>query len=461
VVAALALALAPACRQAQDEASVRRREAQAIEGQLGSTRVRLYRALKTSVRSLPPRDELYRITAGREELTRDEWAALIEREPALAPYNRRVGLLVVGAQVREAAYAGALVTAAVLAASAGGRLAGDPSDNPVLQLPRTRNPFGSPVAFYRECRDILADDEDRYPTLCVSMMPGTLHRAALERRGIFATPPFDRLAMPAFEHLALGCSWLTLQPVLALYELQRARVEDLSFLEAAVLHAARAALFNQSRWYYHALDELDALEREIPKLAAVAALVERETTPEQAEALMRGLLHLMRYQTYLGLEREADAAAELGRAETCLKGQERWKALGHMLAARTLLDKGQYKPAARELRLAADALPAEPETQARLRELAERMERELPDSSAPADVLAFAVRLVSREAARLAVGDDASRGAQGFRDRAQEQLAHWERAFPSTDELREQGRAWWRRLLPGSAPPGSPSPSGS
>src|SRR5262245_45713241 len=83
-----------AWRQARDEASVRKREAQAIDAQIGSARVRLYRALKTSVRSLPPRDELYRVTAGREELTRDEWAALAEREPALAGYRQRVGLLV-------------------------------------------------------------------------------------------------------------------------------------------------------------------------------------------------------------------------------------------------------------------------------------------------------------------------------------------------------------------------------
>lgn len=444
VLLTLACAL-PGCRKASDEASLRKREVLEFSAQLDGTRVTLYRVAKTAVRSLPPRDELQRLVAGRSELTREQWAELLAQGP-LAVHKNRVGLFVVGAQLREAAYAGALVGAAVLAAKGGGRLAGDPFDVPAFALPRTGSPFASPVAFYSECRDMLADDEDRYPTLCVSMLPGPLHRAARERREIFAKAPFERLASPAFEHLALGCAWVSFQPALALYELQRARGEELQPLEAGVLRAARTALFVQNGWSYRALDELQALEQELPRIAQGAAELDRTVNAAEAQALLLGFVHLTRYQIYLRLERKADAERELALAGEQLKGQERLKAGGLLIAAKVLLDQGKYKQAAEQVRQAADALPGDARAQAELRELAARIERELPDSDAPADLIAFAARLLFRQVYELVVSADVRSWSEGFRDKSKEQLESWERSFPTTGELKEKGRELWRRL---------------
>lgn len=443
----LALACAPpACRKADDEASLRKREAAELDAQLDGAKVTLYRVAKTAVRSLPPRDELRRLLAGKDELTREQWAELLAQDAALAAHKNRVGLFVVGAQLREAAYAGALVGAAVLAARGGGRLAGDPFDVPAFALPRTGSPFASPVSFYRECRDMLADDEDRYPTLCVSMLPGPLHRAARERREIFAKAPFDRLASPAFEHLALGGAWMSLQPALALYELRRARSEELQPLEGGVLRAARTALFIQNGWSYTALDELQALEQELPRVAQGAAALDGSVTAPEAQALLAGFVHLTRYQIYLKLERQADAERELALAGEELKDQQRLKAGGLLIAAKVLLDQGKYKQAAEQVRQAAEALPGDARAQAELRELAARIERELPDSNAPADLVAFAARLLFRQLYELAVGPDVRSFTEGFRDRSREQLESWERAFPTRGELKEKGRELWRRL---------------
>lgn len=446
----LALCLAASgCRKATDEASVRQREAGELRARLGVTKVTLYRAVKTAVRSLPPRDAVYRLVAGKAELTRDEWSALMEKEPALSVYRQRVGLFVVGAHLREAAYAGALIGAAILAAKGGGRLVGDPSDLPVLQLPRTTNPFGSPVGFYRECKDVLADDEDRYPTLCASMLPGPLFEAARDRRDVFARPPFDRIALPAFEHLVLGCAWLGVQPDLALYELHRARLEDLRPIEAGIVRAARAVVFLKQKWHYHALDELAALEKELPEIGRSAAELDKSLDPKEAEAVLAGVVHLMRYEIYLALKRNDEAAKELEQAQVRLAGQERLKSGAHLIAAKVLLDQGKYKEAAVQVRLAADSLPGDAKMQAELRALAAEIERELPESNAPLDVLAFAVRLLLREAYRLAVSEEVVRWSEGFRDKAGEQIEAWEKSFPSTGELSEKGKELWRRLGPG------------
>src|SRR6185295_16392328 len=85
------------CRQATDEPSVRKRETAELAAQLGSTRVTLYRVSKTAVRSLPPRDDVQRMIAGQKELTREQWAERIARDPALEAHKNRVGLFIVGA----------------------------------------------------------------------------------------------------------------------------------------------------------------------------------------------------------------------------------------------------------------------------------------------------------------------------------------------------------------------------
>src|SRR6185295_17376956 len=99
-----------------------------------------------------------------------------------------------------------------------------------------------------------------------------------------------------------------------------------------------------------------------------------------------------------------------------------------------------------QLRHAADAIPGDPKTQAELRDLATRIERELPDSNAPRDLIAFALRLVFRRLADLVVTDDVRHWADNFRDQSYAQLQGWERSFSSQDELKQKGRDLWQRL---------------
>ena len=140
-------------------------------------------------------------------------------------------------------------------------------------------------------------------------------------------------------HMVLGCAWLAYQPDLALYELDRARTQDLTAIEEAIVRAARAMLFIKQDWHYHALDELAAIESRLPELGRSAAELDTSTAPAEAEAVMAGVLHLMRYQVYVSLKRNDDAARELALAEAGLRGHERLEAAGHMIAAKLLLDQ--------------------------------------------------------------------------------------------------------------------------
>jgi hypothetical protein len=467
--ASVLFALGAGCPGPEDEAAARARERAEVDARLGSAKVTLYRVAKTAVRSLPPRASVRALASGRAELTREEWAALLAAspDPALARHRTRVGLFIVGAHLREAATAGAVVGAAVLAAKGGGRLtagaegqvslaAGAPGgDGPSVtgaagadlwQLPRTGSPFASPVAFVGECRELLDEDEDRFPTLVVSVLPEDLQRAAAARAAPFDAPPLDRVPLAAFEHLALGAAWLALEPSLALYELRRSEPGRLGAPEEVVLRAARATLYMKSEWRYQALDELDAAARRVPEVAtASAALSGGEVAPAEAEAAVLGLLHIVRAENYLALGRKEDADRELAAASAKLEGKARLRGIAHLLAAKVHLDRGEYGRAAAEARLAAEAAPAGPERE-ELLALAAEIEKELPASTAPLDLVRFAGRRALEEAARIALGERVGAWAKGFRDRADAQVKEWEASFPSTDELRAKADELWSRL---------------
>ncbi len=72
---ALLLLVLLGCGKTRDEAAIRKEEQAAIDARLDAFKVTLYRVAKTSVRSLPPRDDVARWTAGRESMTREEWAS--------------------------------------------------------------------------------------------------------------------------------------------------------------------------------------------------------------------------------------------------------------------------------------------------------------------------------------------------------------------------------------------------
>ncbi len=330
-VLALVLGLGLVGCTAEDETAARKRETAEIEKKLGATKVTLYRVAKTAVRALPPRDRVRTLVAaaGKEELTRDEWIALLEKDPSLVTHKSRVGLFVAGANLREVAYAGVIAGAAVLAARGGGHMAGT-AETP-FTLPRTPQPFGgSPTVFVTECRDILRDDEDRYPTLLSSFLPEELAIAARDKTGPFATGPLSRIAVPAVEHLALGAAWIAFNPDFALYEWARARAEDLAPLEEAVLRAGRAWLFTKAEWRYHALDELAALEARLPDVTRAAAELAGATPtakPDEAVEALKAVLHLLRAENYHALGRKEDAERELAAAGGSSKPamEEAWR----------------------------------------------------------------------------------------------------------------------------------------
>src|SRR5688572_3062758 len=93
----LALLVLAGCFGKEDEAAARKREAAEIDARLDSWKIGLYRVVKTSVRALPPRETVHVMVKGKPSLTRDEWAALLEKDEALAPYRKRVGFFIVGA----------------------------------------------------------------------------------------------------------------------------------------------------------------------------------------------------------------------------------------------------------------------------------------------------------------------------------------------------------------------------
>jgi hypothetical protein len=261
----------------------------------------------------------------------------------------------------------------------------------------------------------------------------------------------DRVFAPAFEHLALGCGLAALRPDLALYELRRARHEELQALEEVVLRGARSLVYMKAKWHYHALDELDALERRVPEAAATLALLGPAgvTRPGEEEALLAALVHVLRHPNLVALGREAEARRELEAAGARLKDRERLRAVGHLLTARLYLDDNEFKKAAAELKLAAEALErVDPKAAAEIRARAAEVERALPDSTRPGDLVAFAGRVLFAEVARATLGEDVASFAGAVQGRTNAQIEDWQKAFPSADELREKALGFW---------PGGPS----
>lgn len=444
---ALALAvLATGCPgKPETEEELRKRETVAIEGRVDSWKVTLYRALKTSVRALPPRDHVQRLTAGKKTLTREEWIALLESDPSLASYKNRAGFFVVGSQLREAGYASALTAVALLAAKGGGHLAG-PSD-PVLELPSTPHPFGSSVVFYGECKDLIGDDEDRYPTITIAMLPGDLAKAARERTGPFATSPLDRLAVNALEHTILGCAWLTVEPTLALYELTRARADELLPAEEAVLRVARAGLFVNERFPYHALDELAEIEKKKDEIGKALARLPREGEEMSDPAgTVAGLVHLGRVEIYSSMGKKDEATKELALAEASMKGSEHLRVALHLFAAKAHVDRNEFKKAADELRTAADALKTDAKKNEELRALAERIEKELPDSFGPVDLARWVVRILEADVRKRVVPAASTQLGEAFRDTSKKSVEELEKAFPSQEDVKAKALEGWKRL---------------
>ncbi len=408
--ALLLLLVVASCKKTEDEAARRAREQRELDVLLAQRKITLYRVAKTALRSLPPRDAVRAATAGKTELTRDEWAKLIEADPALSVHKDRVGLFIVSVQLRESIIAGSTVLLALAAAKAGGRLAG-PADP--WTPPKTGSPFSSPADFVREARLILGDDEDRYATLAVGLLPAALKEAAEKLR----------LHIPAFEHVVLGLAWLKFKDEFACYELVRSDPAAHSTNEAALLRIGRAWIFTQHAWHFHSLDELGAVG--------------------PAEPVFVALAHSMRYSNFIALERPREADRELELARAAAGDKAELAALAHGLAAKNFIDRREYKKAAAELRVCAGLLP-EPERTEGLA-LADRIEKELPESLAPHHMVAFISRLLFREAASTVVDPRLAEWADGVRDRAHERVVSWEASFPSVDDVKDKASELWRR----------------
>jgi hypothetical protein len=427
LIAALA-GFALSCRKTEDEAAIRKREAAEIESKVSSTKVGLYRAVKTSLRALPPSDAVRRAVEGKTELTRDEWATLLAADPVLAPHKDRVGVFVAGVRLREALLVSAHVLVAFAAAKAGGHVAGGIEASP---LPKTADPFGSPLQLAREVKALLADDEDTYPTLAVSLMPSATQEKI---RAADARSLVGRLAVPAFEHVVLGLAWMELKPEFALYELRRADSAALLPVEQALLHGARMRRYLEGRWFYHALDELAAFEKVLPAF--------QESIPgadgEDVLAAGTAVAAVLRYQCYLSLKREADAKAELERAAAVVKDRERLKAVGHLIAAKVHVDAREFKKASAELRSAAELLPEGDPRRAEILAVAKRIEEELPDSFAPADLAAFLWRQAWPRVSSSVVPAEVGEGARGLRGAVSAKVEEWEGKVPTLDDVREK-----------------------
>lgn len=433
---ALSVLLVVGCSKTKDEASIRKQEQAAIDDRLDSFKVTLYRVAKTSVRSLPPRDDVARWTEGRETMTREDWLALAGKEPLLAPSKGRPGLLVAGLQLREGIRTAGLLTFDVLVARCGGHAAGAAQP---LRVPALDDPFGSPAVFYGECADLLAHDEDEFPTLAVSMgvVPARTDPDTLGAR----------LANTAFEHLLLGCAWFVQSVELSLYELDRSKPEELKPVEEAALRGARALLYQKEKWHYHSLDELKALEERAPEAAAwIAKSRKPPIEPAEEQAMIVGMIKVLRYENYEALGRKEDAARELDALEGAVKDSQQARAVAHLFRARVLLDEHKFKEAGTEVRKAADAMPADDPMRAELLAAAEKLEKELPDSLSPADLLGFAVRLTRQEITRGAVPDEASGWAGSVRGEMEKRVTSWGDKFPSKDDVASKARDLRNRL---------------
>lgn len=461
LVAAVCLAAAAfGCGKPETEAAARARETQQLGDALGAWRVTLYRVAKTALRAAPPRGSVVALAAGRATMTREDWQAALDGDDALRPHRKRVGLFVASNALRDGVHAAVLVSLAVLAAKGGGRLAGG-LDPIVVSLPSTPHPFGKPpdpAAFFRECKDLLQDDEDRYPTLLRGVW--RVSKEALEE-----APPgdalrrlYEHLGLPAFEHLVLGCGWEAARfPDLALYELERARPDGLLAAEELLLRAARTVRYREGKWHYHALDELAAFDARVPEAARMLAGLHPDApNAKKLELGMAGVAHHLRADVYKDQKRDAEANRELDVARAALAGTQDAGFLApalRCLAAKELLDRNRFKEAAAELRGAADLLLDDPKLQAELRESAATMERELPANLSPGELGRFAGRLLVRELSGGAVDASARDLVRSAREKVGEQLEAWEKSFPSTDALRDKARALWERRDSGKSSP--------
>lgn len=435
-LSALSLLVLLGCGKTRDEAAIRKEEQAAIDARLDAFKVTLYRVAKTSIRSLPARDDVARWTAGRESMTREEWAALAEKEPSLSPSKGRIGLLVAGLQLREAARTAGAVAIGVLAARCGGHLAGAAQP---FHVPTLDDPFGSTSVFYGECKDLLSHDEDEFPTLAVAL--GIVPSSP-------ATDPVGlRLQSSAFEHLLLGCAWFTQSVEFSLYELDHARPEDLQAVEEVALRGARAFRYMKEKWHYHSLDELAAMEKRTPEAGKWMA-EHRDPPIDSAEetAMIVAMIKVLRYQNYEALGQKEDAARELAALEETVKDSQRARAVAHVFRARVLLDERNFKEAAAELRKAAEAIPEDDPMRAEALSAAEKIEKELPDSLSPADLLVFAARMARREITGMAVPDEAARWADATRGEVEKRVTSWGDKFPSTDDVASKARALRDRL---------------
>jgi hypothetical protein len=424
----LPLLLLSSCSKTEDEAAIRAREKRELESKLSETEITLYRVAKTALRSLPPRDAVRTAVGARTELPRDDWATLVEADPALAAHKNRVGLFIVSVQLRELLIAGTVALVAVLAAKGGGHLAGAVAEP--WTVPKTPIPFTSPADFVRECRDILGDDEDRHPTLTVSLLPASVQQAIRDQSPEISAAIASRIASPAFEHLLLGLAWFKLKPEFALYELHRGDAATLAPLDAAVLRLARSWLYAENRWHYLALDDLGAVD---------TAALQGDT-----KAVVDSLVHLQRYRNYEALGRKEDAAKALEVAKASGGNRSELAAAAHLLGAKIHLDRHEFKKCAGEIRAAAELMPEDKKAEAVA--IAEKLEKELPESLAPGHLVVWAWSLLFKAAADEAVDPRLATWADSVRDRLGERVAEWKQKMPAASELKDKAGELWQKV---------------
>jgi hypothetical protein len=481
VVLGLLLLVSSGCgtRAVEDVAARRARESNELSRRLTGVKIGLYRVLKTAMRSLPRRTAL-RPLLGEARLDSTEgWMKLIDvlarQDPALARLRNRPGLFALGLALREAlivaAVGGVLVT--TLAALVGTVPTAfpeavrflDPRLLPGLEplpMPAAVSMPTSAAALYHECKDILADDEDRYRSLSATVLD--LDRLAdtdLGRR-----VPLLRLASADVEHLVFSLAWyLVRKGDLALYEVQQARREGMSPLEQALLELLQARLYADADLPLLAMDKVESLESRIQDVSRLlAGMGATDTGMRHLPELLHGLLGLLKSEILTQIGRIEDAQKELLAAEERLRPVGAARGLVHLFMARRMFESHDFKNAVSEVRKAADAATGDPDLQARLRELAVRIESELPGSLGPVDLARYGCRLLLRKLFGDAAGSDVLAWGELVRNRLHAQMEAWKSGVPGVEDLNHQAAGLWERVKTrvraslGNTPTTTPAP---
>lgn len=391
-----------------------------LESARASVKLRLYRPLKVSLRSLPDpalvSEASSRISTAAAASsaassattsaatvtlgTREHWQSVArlvaEKDPRFATLPDRSGLFAVSTSLRTVVHFGlmaALVPARyglVILFSHGGSIIlesvisligvrwimaldsewarlilGDRAisleTTPVVH----GNPFGggareSASNLYAECHSLSAEDEDRYPSVASGLV-GAVRKSEAK---IPPDHPFFRLEDPSFEHLVLGCTWVIAgQAPLALHELDRVKRESLGDVERSIHHLARIRLLSELDCPRAALADLEGLEKSMaalpPGWLETGKALRAGSDPVRVKDLLEGTCAVLRARLLRQTGQQAEAKAHLERISKEFHDRPGLGPLIHVLAAQEHLRSLEVEAASGELKQAVGQIPFE------------------------------------------------------------------------------------------------------